>query len=456
MNRLAALILVVASAVCAAATASAQSGTGGGPGPQFILRAPSPLIDAVCSRHGLVITAVLRDDVVERLVEVTGPSGVSAEAILEEVGDDDDVVDFEVDRGVRVPEVAAAPALNQSTAAILEGLPTRVAVNFFGTPSISTYVSQPASTLIRLSATQPLATGAGVVAIIDTGVDATHPLLRNVVLPGFDFTRDMAGTATDLIDLPQSTAAILEQSTAAILEQRTVVALNQSTAAILEQSTAAILEGQPPLPGSFGHGTMIAGLVHLVAPTAQILPLKAFRADGTANVSNIIRAIYYAADSGARVINMSFSMMQPSSELTKAIDYATSRGAVCVAAAGNQGKEMIVYPAGFRNVIGVASTTNADKRSAFSNYGDALVTLAAPGESLITSFPGGRYAGVAGTSFSTAFVTATISLMAQVWPDLTVRQAFDDLSRATRLSGQSLGYGRLDVYGTVTKTLQRH
>ena len=455
LNRLAALILVVAGALAAAATAGAQQGQGAGQGPQFILRAPSPLVDGICSRHGLVVTAVLRDDLVERIVEVTGPRDFSADTIQSDVNSDDQVVDFEIDRPVRVPETTAAPSLNQSTAAILEGVDTRTVVGFFGTQSINTYVSQPATGLIRLPATRPLVTGAGTVAIIDTGVDATHPLLRSVVLPGFDFTRNIAGTATDLIDLPQSTAAILEQSTAAILEQRSVVALNQSTAAILEQSTAAILEGQPPLPASFGHGTMIAGLVHLVAPTAQILPLKAFRADGSANVSNVIRAIYYAADRGVRVINMSFSLAEPSNELMKAVDYATSRGTSCVAAAGNQGKEMVVYPAGFRNVIAVGSTNNLDQRSAFSNFGDGIITLAAPGESLITSFPGGRYAGVAGTSFSTAFVTGAISLMVQAWPGLTVRQAIEDLGRATNV-GQDLGYGRLDVYGTVSKSLLRH
>ena len=64
-----------------------------------------------------------------------------------------------------------------------------------------------------------------------------------------------------------------------------MVQLNQSTAAILEPSTAAILEGNP-LPSHFGHGTMVAGLIHLFAPSAKIMPLKAFNADGTADVSD--------------------------------------------------------------------------------------------------------------------------------------------------------------------------
>ena len=77
--------------------------------------------------------------------------------------------------------------------------------------------------------------------------------------------------------------------------KNTVAMVSQSTAAILDQSTAAILDYNN-LPHAFGHCTMVAGIVHLVAPSAQILPLKAFSGDGTANLSNILRAVYFAAD----------------------------------------------------------------------------------------------------------------------------------------------------------------
>jgi subtilisin family serine protease len=293
------------------------------------------------------------------------------------------------------------------------------------------------------------------VAIIDTGVDANHPLLRNVVAPGYDFTRNVAGSASDLIDLTQSTAAILEQSTAAILEQNSVVTLNQSTAAILEQSTAAILEGLPSLPAAFGHGTMVAGLVHLVAPTAKILPLKAFNADGTSQLSDIIRAIYYAVDNGARVINMSFSVEEPSAALMRAVAYATNHRVTCVAAVGNRGREMVVYPAAYRNVIAVASTSNTDQRSVFSDYGDAVVTLAAPGETLITTYPGAHYAGVAGTSFSAALVSGGVALMLDAFPGLTPRQADSDLGRGATVVALP-GLGRLDLLRAVLRSRSRN
>jgi subtilisin family serine protease len=448
LKRFAGVLSCATAAICAAASpASAQQ--------HYILRAPSALADAVVTRHGLTVYRILRDDSIDRIVVVSGPPSLATADIANAVGNDDDVIGFEPDVSVRVPELAASATLSQSTAAILEQLNMSTVVDFFGKPSLSTYATQPAISIIRLPEARGYGlTGVNTVAIIDTGVDGAHPLLQGVMVDGFDFTRDTAGAATDLIDLANPISVALGQSTAAILERRSIVALNQSTAAILEQSTAAILEGAPPLPASFGHGTMVAGLMHLVAPTALIQPLKAFRADGSANMSDIIRAIYYAADHGARVVNMSFSVPDSSQELMRAIDYASSRGAICVAAAGNQAKEMVVYPAGFRNVIGVASTNNLDLRSVFSNFGDGAVTLAAPGELLMTTYPGGRYAAVTGTSFSTALVSGGVALMTQAWGPLTASQALDDLRRSLSL-GQSLGLGRLDLFATLAKTLTR-
>src|SRR5207253_1207793 len=128
----------------------------------------------------------------------------------------------------------------------------------------------------------------------------------------------------------------VDQSTASILDQQTILMLNQSTASILDQSTASILDTRQ-VPRTFGHGTMVAGIIHLVAPTAQIMPLKAFEADGTAHLFDILRAIYYAVDHGAKVINMSFSTEQRSAEMKRAINYAVSRGVICVSSAGNNG-----------------------------------------------------------------------------------------------------------------------
>ena len=259
-------------------------------------------------------------------------------------------------------------------------------MNYYGATVRSGYVNQPATQLIELSAAQQIASaGSATVAIIDTGVDPTHPALASSLVPGYDFTRDLPG-ANELADLTQSTVAILDQSTVAILDwKNSPVVLNQSTVAILDQSTVAILDGG--LPKSFGHGTMVAGLVHLVAPTARILPLKTFHGDGTANLSDIVRAIRYAADNGANILTMSFTFSTLSPDLQAAIQYATAKGVICIASAGNNGSERSYYPAALEQVIGVGSTNFADLRSPFSNY-DNSATTAAPGEAIITTIQG--------------------------------------------------------------------
>ena len=416
--------------------------------PRFLIRARAAIIDDVIRRHGMTSVMTVHETGTpgapdaERVVLIAGPDGMSAEAMDEEMDADPDVLTCERDRTLLMPELAGGdvtPALQS----VVDGVASRTLTTFFGTLAPSNYAGQAAAALIHLPETQTQFTGAGTVAIIDTGVDATHPLLNGSVTLGYDFTREQEGVATDLADLEQSTAAILEQSTAAILEENQVIVLNQSTAAILEQSTAAILEGTT-LPKSFGHGTMVAGLVHLAAPTAAILPLKAFNASGASTIAAVVRAIYYAVDHGARVINMSFSLADPSPEIMRAINYATSHRVTCVAASGNQGLETAVFPAAYRNVIAVASTDNLDRRSVFSNWGDADVTLTAPGEALTTTFPGGHFAAASGTSFSTALVSGAVALMLQQSTTLTPRGAMENLSHGAKVTPR-MGYGRLDL-----------
>jgi subtilisin family serine protease len=255
--------------------------------------------------------------------------------------------------------------------------------------------------------------------------------------------------------LSQSTVAILDQSTVAILDSKKyAMILNQSTVAILDQSTVAILDSRQ-LPSDFGHGTMVAGLIHLVAPTARIMPLKAFHADGSADLADIVRAIYYAVDNHAKVINMSFSSLTQSPSITAAMKYAWSHNVICVASVGNSGKKVMVYPAGDAGVIGVASTSDLDRRSAFSNYGGAA-KIAAPGEALITTYPGNNYAGVWGTSFSTALASGAVALFAQVWPQEHPDDAMDALEHGHQLDIDGLGDARLDVLSSLLYCLFHH
>src|SRR5260370_15995073 len=119
---------------------------------------------------------------------------------------------------------------------------------------------------------------------------------------------------------------------------------------------------------------MPTGLVHLAEPKANILPLNAFTSNGTGNLSTIIAALYYALQHQANVVNMSFDVSSPSPALNQAVAYANQKGVVLVAAAGNESTSAAVYPAAIKgNVMGIASTTDWDQRSSFSNYGSTHV-----------------------------------------------------------------------------------
>lgn len=409
---------------------------------QFVVRTPAATSGAVADRHGLKLSGQVDS---QDIFLLQAPAGSDPNALLAELENDPDIGGVEPNSAVFIPESLAGANLAQSTVSILDSLNNRTLILYFGSQVWTGYIGQPAAAIIRVADAQAsFATGAGMVAVIDTGVDPHHQVLQSVLVPGYDFTANQAGFASDWPDLTQSTVSILDQSTVSILDQKYLLQLNQSTVSILDQSTVSILDTSK-LPKSFGHGTMVAGLIHLVAPTAQIMPLKAFKADGSSDLFNVLQAIYYAAQHGARVINMSFSLAGSSDEFSRAVDYATAHGVTCVASAGNSGREVLVYPAALKSVIGVASTNNLDIRSTFSNYGANLVTLAAPGEGLITTYPGNHYAGAWGTSFSTPLVAGGAALLLQLDPKMSPDKIAGSFSKAAKIS-QDLGAGRLDLY----------
>jgi subtilisin family serine protease len=307
-------------------------------------------------------------------------------------------------------------------------------INYHGTVVRGGYVRQPAVEILGvLDAHQTYGvTGRYVtVAVIDTGVDP-HPALKPVLLAGYDFTRNREG-GSEAGDISQSTMAILDGEPGFV---------NQSTMAILDQSTMAILDG--PEYAAFGHGTMVAGVVHLTAPRARILPLKAFKANGSGYASDVLRAIYTAVREQADVINMSFSFSTRSRELEYALDYATTRGVVAVASTGNSGQKINVYPAALSNVIGVASTTDWDTLSYFSNYGTNVAWIAAPGEAIVSTYPFGSYAAAWGTSFSTPFAAGAAALLIELNARITPSQAADAQGNAVPFSSE-VKRGRLDI-----------
>jgi subtilisin family serine protease len=322
------------------------------------------------------------------------------------------------------------------------------------------YVEQTAAAVLRVNeATKDFKGRGAVVAIIDSGVDPDHPILRNALLPGYDFTRDLA-TASEWNDvLDQRTRAILGQRTRAILGGDSVQLLNASTAAVLDSTEAGQLDPST-IPPAFGHGTMVAGVVHRVAPEAKILPLKAFDGNGQGHLFNVVRAIYYAVDQGVTVINMSFSVEEFSPELMRAVNYAVSRGVACVASAGNDGKETLVFPASLGGTIGVASTTSDDRLSSFSNHGSDLVTISAPGEDIVTTYPGGGWALASGTSFSAPWISGIAAAFAEKngrgrRPDIAdfylANQALSYAVPVVGVVAGDVGFGRADLAQAVEK-----
>jgi len=434
MKRITIIVAMIVLMLCAAKPAAAQN--------RYIVRTTGGLSSVLnlCNLLGCQVQGGLDGSVGQNflvtssnnlLVNIINGGLTLVESLL-------GIVSVEADRLLPIPQ----PSLNS----IPSGLYDTAPVNYYGAVVWHGYAAQPAAQIIRLHDAQNgfRIGGSGIVAVIDTGVDINHPVLSSVLLPGYDFTRNQPG-ASEWLDVSGMQNGYVDTNT----QNQQPGYVQQSTAAVLDQSTAAVLDGGPY--SAFGHGTMTSGLVHLVAPQAKILPLKAFSSNGVGYLSNIVAALYYAVQHRANVINMSFDLASSSPSLTQAAAYANKAGVVLVAAAGNESTSAPVYPAALNNyVVGIASTTNWDSRSSFSNYGVTDVWIAAPGENIISTFPGGTYASASGTSFSSPITAGTVALMLNAKSSsLNQSQAASALSHAIKLT-PDLNRGRLDVYQAVS------
>ncbi|MBT2395194.1 type VII secretion-associated serine protease mycosin [Streptomyces sp. ISL-100] len=271
--------------------------------------------------------------------------------------------------------------------------------------------------------------GQGVtVAVVDTGVDASHPDVTGQVLAGKDFTGD---------EDPHSDEG------------------GHGT-------------GMASLIAGHGHGENNSAGVMGLAPKAKILPVRVMRT-GKGDVIDERRwaaGIRYAVDQGASVINLSFidEHAYPGTDAAKAIAYAQERDVVVVAGAGNDGEAKVSTPAALPGVVAVGAVDRSLDFWDKSNFGKGM-TLTAPGEKNLTADPtrSGGYAETAGTSDSTAFVSATAALVRSKYPDLTAGQVINRLIKSATLlkhdvkkvPDEEFGYGILRPYQALTMNIPK-
>jgi subtilisin family serine protease len=287
------------------------------------------------------------------------------------------------------------------------------------------YATQWAPAALRLPLAHTLSTGTGVrVAVLDSGVDATHPALAGRLLPGFDF-----------VDFDTDPAEV----------------------------------GSPTTHPSFGHGTHVAGIVAMVAPGAKIMPLRVLDADGSGNAWVLAEALLYAVDpdrnpatnDGAHVINLSLGTLNRTRVLQSVAQLSACAlpaviveplddfsdpgynpdkdrcsqqgGAVIVAAAGNDGSRALrQYPAaeGVYGLLAVGASNRASVLSGFSNYG-SWVDVAAPGQNITSTVPGAGFGTWSGTSMAAPMASGVAALLRAREPGLSPR---DVTRRLTRIS----------------------
>jgi subtilisin family serine protease len=311
------------------------------------------------------------------------------------------------------------------------------------------YSFQPAMKLVHADKAAAMATGRGVVvADINSMVDFGHPALIGHLTGGFDFVGS-GGSAASLNQssasfLDQSSAGFLDQSSAGFLDQSTAAFLDQSSASFLDESSASFLDTSSP---AHGHGTFCAGLIAAVAPDAMIMPLRVFDDNGNADAFTIARAIHYAVQNGANVINMSFGMTSEFKVVKEAVRFAIDHGVTVVASAGNADTSATQFPAGFNGVMGIAATDLNDKKATFSNFGKAI-DVDAPGVNIISAYPGGYYAVESGTSFSAPFVAGEAALLRSASTknaDKAVDKGAVDIDSQNPGYEHQLGSGRIDM-----------
>lgn len=261
-----------------------------------------------------------------------------------------------------------------------------------------------------------------IVAVVDTGVDLDHPELRGELLPGKSF---VPGTSSPMDDNGHGT----------------------HVAGII----AAAMNG----PGTVG-----------VAPGVRILPVKVLDSSGQGDTSTIVAGLLYAADAGAKIINLSLGGAGGGKALQDAIAYVQAKGCLVVAAMGNDGQNIEDFPAAYPGVLAVGATSQDGTIASFSNYGN-WISVSAPGDGIFSTMPdynvtlssegggGLGYGYLSGTSMATPFVSGVAALVASAFPGQSaqwIKQRVEDSATPMTPTGfdEFFGHGQVDAYRAIS------
>src|SRR6267142_2101148 len=317
------------------------------------------------------------------------------------------------------------------------------------------YDTQPAFTRIGRPAAVQVGTGRGVVvADINSSFDYAHPALAGAFTSGYDFILARPYAVSNAI-LNQADVAFLDQADVAFLDaalaaaQADAATVNYLTTSGVTGVSASTIGPQVNQSG-YSHGTLCAGIIHSIAPDSMIMPLRAFDDAGDSDVFTILKAIDFAVANSAQVINMSFGMDTDSASIRSSIQAAVAAGITVVASDGNKNSGTFQFPAAYPGVLSVAATDNSDNKASFSNYG-SYVTVSAPGVNVISSFPGGYYAAISGTSFAAPIVAAEAALLRGLLknPATVIPQSSVNIDGLNPAYTGTLGAGRVDLFQAV-------
>jgi subtilisin family serine protease len=309
-----------------------------------------------------------------------------------------------------------------------------------------------------------------VVAVIDTGIDASHPALKRNIWHSGSIPVEPTKLASAPVDAPLLNSPVEssrgKDARSATQDQQAGVAAGSD-----EYGWNFVNNKMNPVD-EHGHGTHVAGIIGAIADPKNGVSGVAHRVSimsvkyysdanpGSVNLKNTVRAIQYAVDHGARIINYSGGGPEFSEDEYLAIKKAEAKGILFVAAAGNEHQntdlqENYYYPSAYRlsNIISVAATDIRNNLLATSNWGKKRVDVAAPGENIYSTLPNGRFGYMSGTSQATAFVTGMAALLLSQDPTLTPVQLkeiiMSSVDRFPQLENKLVTGGRVNAYSAL-------